>query len=71
MKNGVVANTTKYLESAVESNLDFIVEEHNLVQDLKMLMRDVYVATYTNDESSLKLCFNNGQRFLITVKEIH
>ncbi len=70
MKESAVSQTTKKSELAEESNFDFTVEARDLLQDLKMLMRDVYLATYKSSGKALKLCFNNGQIFVISVTEI-
>ncbi len=58
------------LESAKEAGLTYIVDEESILLDLKALLRDFYVATYTQEEDALKLQFNNGQTFIISVKEV-
>lgn len=57
-------------ESAKEVGLDYKVEAEEILFDLKVLLRDYYVATFTKDENALKLQFTNGQTFMLTAKEI-
>lgn len=45
------------------------VGEQDLLLDLKMLIKQYYVATFTQQDNRLKLTFSNGQTFLITVSE--
>ena len=57
-------------ESAKEANLDYQVEAESILLDLKVLLRDYYAATFTKEGDALKLQFNNGQTFIISIKEI-
>ena len=57
-------------ESAEQANLDYEVESESLLLDLKVLLREYYAATFTVDEKALKIQFNNGQTFILTVKEV-
>lgn len=45
------------------------VGEQDLLLDLKMMIKQYYVATFTQQDNRLKLTFSNGQTFLITVSE--
>lgn len=45
------------------------VGEQDLLLDLKMLIKQYYVATFTQQDNRLKLTFSNGQTFLITISE--
>lgn len=40
----------------------------DLLFDLKCLMKEYYTATFTQSGENLKLSFDNGQSFLISVK---
>lgn len=42
--------------------------EQDLLFDLKSLIKEYYVATFTESGKNLKLSFENGQSFLISVK---
>lgn len=41
----------------------------DLLIDLKVLMKEYYVATFTENEGELKIAFENGQKFIIGIKE--
>ena len=45
------------------------VGEQDLLFDLKMMIKQYYVATFTQQDNRLKLTLSNGQTFLITVSE--
>ena len=49
--------------------LDIRVDELSMLLDLKVLLKDYYLATFTSDEKGLEIKFNNGQIFTITVRE--
>ena len=57
-------------ESAQEVGLAYKVEAEEILFDLKVLLREYYAATFTKDENALKLQFNNGQTFILSVKEV-
>lgn len=61
---------TTELDSAKDAEFDFFVGEREMLNDLKAMMREYYVATFTEDESALTVGFNNGQKFLVTVKAV-
>lgn len=42
----------------------------DLLLDLKVLMKEYYCGTFTEDEKGLKLQFLNGQRFIMSLREI-
>lgn len=52
-------------ESGRECNLNFKVETVDLLHDVKFLMSEYYVATFTAEGTQLKISFNNGQSFLL------
>ncbi|MDE5653978.1 MAG: hypothetical protein K2I46_00025 [Clostridia bacterium] len=42
----------------------------DLLIDLKVLIKEYYCGTFTNDGQSLVLSFFNGQRFALKIEEI-
>lgn len=57
-------------ESAQQAGFNYKVETEELLLDLKVLLREYYAATFTVEENALKLQFNNGQTFILNIKEI-
>lgn len=57
------------MESA-EQNLKFTVDVKSLLLDVKVLIKEYYATTFTENENSLELAFDNGQKFLISIEEI-
>ncbi|MCI8820320.1 MAG: hypothetical protein HFK02_02840 [Clostridia bacterium] len=57
------------MEDAKE-NLTFKTNSLDLLLDLKVLMKEYYMATFEQDGKYLKLSFQNGQRFRVSVEEI-
>lgn len=53
----------------LEEKLDYTVDELSILLDLKVLLKDYYAATFSIDGKNLKISFNNGQSFTLTVKE--
>ena len=63
-------NKTKNVETKeknVCSAANWTTTEQDLLFDLKCLIKE-YVATFTESGKNLKLSFENGQSFLISVK---
>lgn len=50
-------------------DLIWAVNEDEMLCDIKKLLSEYYVATFTADGASLNISFNNGQKFCISVKE--
>lgn len=48
---------------------NWTTDSGSVLMDIKYLMKGYYVATFTNDGAGLKLRFNNGQSFIISVVE--
>lgn len=46
------------------------IDKQDLLIDLKVLMKDFYCGTFTNDGQSLVLEFFNGQKFALKIEEI-
>lgn len=53
-----------------DGNFNYNLEEHELLIDLKVLIKEYYAATFTEDGGTLILNFTNGQKFKLTLKEI-
>ena len=60
--------TAETNEKNVCSAANWITTEHDLLIDLKCLIKEYYIATFTESGENLKLSFENGQSFLISVK---
>lgn len=45
------------------------VTANDLLLDLKVLMKEYYVATFSEDNGSLKIALNNGQKFRLILLE--
>lgn len=45
------------------------ISAQDLLIDFKVLMKEYYVATFTENEGELKIAFENGQKFIIDIKE--
>ena len=60
--------TTETDKKNVCSEANWVTNEQDLLFDLKCLIKEYYVATFTESGKNLKLSFENGQSFLISVK---
>lgn len=45
------------------------VTTNDLLLDLKVLMKEYYIATFSEDNGSLKIALNNGQKFRLVLIE--
>lgn len=45
------------------------VTANDLLLDLKVLMKEYYIATFSEDNGSLKIALNNGQKFRLILLE--
>jgi hypothetical protein len=52
-----------------KDNLKYTVGAKDLLIDLKVLLKEYYAATFTEDGSSLIMKFTNGQVFCLNLKE--
>ncbi len=57
-------------EMECEDKLQFKVDELSLLLDVKVLLKDYYTATFTESENALRINFDNGQTFEISVNEV-
>ena len=53
-----------------ETELIFTLSETDLLFDVKALMKEYYCGTFTESGKGLKLQFTNGQKFILSIKEI-
>ena len=60
---------TTQLEVA-DNDIKTKIDEQELLFDLKVLIKEFYCATFTNDGHSLTLNFYNGQKFALRIEEI-
>lgn len=63
------------IESATDGKLEedipsWEVDAKDLLLDLKVLIKEYYIATLNSQSNSLLLKFTNGQKFSIVVKEL-
>lgn len=56
-------------EIARETGFNYRIVERDLLLDIKCLLRDYYVATFDEEGARLTLRFNNGQTFVLEIKE--
>lgn len=56
-------------ESECKPEFNWKTDSVSVLTDIKVLMKEHYFATFTSDGNALKLSFNNGQSFIVTVAE--
>ena len=54
----------------MEEKFKWIFDTDDILRDIKIFMRENYIACYDEDGKSFIVKFNNGQRFSISVTEI-
>lgn len=52
------------------NDLQYKVEVEDLFLDLKVLLKEYYMGTFTNDGQALMLKFTNGQKFKLSLVEV-
>ena len=50
--------------------LNYKVSLDDMLLDLKVLLKEYYCGTFTDDGKSLKISLNNGQKFLLNMTAI-
>lgn len=60
----------EHIFNAQLSDTQYKVEIEDLFLDLKVLLKEYYMGTFTNDEKGLTLNFTNGQKFLLSLKAV-
>ena len=58
------------LDNESMSEVENKIDVNDLLTDIKVLMREYYVATFGESGKSLNIAFNNGQKFRLTVEEV-
>ena len=56
--------------AVVENEVMTKIDKQDLLIDLKVLMKEFYLGTFTDDGQSLTLEFFNGQKFALKIEEI-
>ena len=58
-------------QRAVAGNdIETKIDKQDLLIDLKVLIKEFYLGTFTDDGKSLVLNFFNGQKFALKIEEI-
>ncbi|MDE6275063.1 MAG: hypothetical protein K2M75_00845 [Clostridia bacterium] len=52
------------------NNLDYKVGVDDMLLDLKVLLKEYYCGTFTDDGNSIKITFNNGQKFILKLTAV-
>ena len=60
----------EHIFNAQLSEMQYKVEIEDLFLDLKVLLKEYYMGTFTNDGKGLTLNFTNGQKFLLSLKAV-
>ena len=53
-----------------ENKFNFNLCVHELLIDVKVLLKEYYAATFSEDGNALLMNFTNGQKFKLTLQEI-
>ncbi len=56
--------------SEKELGIHSVVDSKDILYDIRQLMSDFYIGTFTCDGKALQVAFNNGQKFLIKAEEL-
>lgn len=67
-----MSNKTKYYfvpDYECSEGLIWAVKEEEMLCDIKKLLSEYYIATFTSDGTALNISFNNGQKFCVSVRE--
>ena len=56
-------------DKTVEENICWQINADAVQRDIKYLLKEYYIATFSNDDGMLEVYFTNGQKFSIAVKE--
>lgn len=57
-------------ESAA-GDFNYKIDANDLLLDLKVLLKEYYIATFTSDGNALLINFNNGQKFKLNLEELN
>lgn len=50
--------------------LDYKISLEDMLLDLKVLLKEYYCATFSDDGKSLKITLSNGQKFLLSLTTV-
>ncbi|MDE6276420.1 MAG: hypothetical protein K2M75_07810 [Clostridia bacterium] len=64
------SNSVDHIFNAQLNGQQYQVEIEDLFLDLKVLLKEYYMGTFTNDGKALMLNFTNGQKFRLSLKEV-
>ncbi|MCX4362901.1 MAG: hypothetical protein OSJ74_05930 [Clostridia bacterium] len=60
----------EHIFSTQLSDLQYRVDVEDLFLDLKVLLKEYYMGTFTHDGKALMLNFSNGQKFKLSLCEV-
>lgn len=69
MKNNK-ENYCKTINYDGEFKLSYSISVKSVIEDIKYFCKEYYIMRYENVENGIKVYFNNGQAFKISVAEI-
>lgn len=50
-------------------SIHYKINETDIILDLKILLKEYYCGTFTEDSNTLTISLNNGQKFMLSLKE--
>lgn len=59
--------STLDLDCVKEAGIKQFIGSNDILIDLKAILKNYYVATFNEEGNALKITFNNGQSFIISV----
>ncbi|MDE6474027.1 MAG: hypothetical protein K2L70_02905 [Clostridia bacterium] len=65
-----INESTEHIFNTEFDRLDYQLSLEDMLLDLKVLIKEYYCGTFTNDGKSLKITLNNGQKFLLNMTAI-
>ncbi len=60
-----------YEIGCIRKQVEIKIDIFDLLSDLKVLINEYYFAKFESSEQSLVIGFDNGQRFRLSLEEIH
>ena len=64
------SNCIEHIFNAQINDQQYQVEIEDLFLDIKFLLKEYYMGTFTNDGKALMLKFTNGQKFRLSLNEV-
>lgn len=55
----------------MENEISYCIDINSLLTDIKVLLKEYYLATFNEDGNQLLLKFSNGQKFKLTLSEFN